>query len=166
MQIRSFFVFALAALANGNPIVQSSVREAGSLSHMARNLPRGWPSWGSGYDDAKALYFMTNTATNAIVAIPIGQDGFPDVSAKTTTATGGMGGNTVSTTNGSKNGPDALNSQGSLQVAGDVSSHPRLRVTVHRNPRLLTFPSSPSSSWPSMQAQAPCRCSRSHKRTH
>ena len=163
MQIQSLTVFALAACANGKPLVQSSAREAGSLDDMARNIPRRGPSWESGLNGAKALYFMTNRAENAIVAIPIGHDGFPDVAAKTMTATGGMGGNLASTTDGSKNGPDALSSQGSVQVVGDVSSNASLRVTVHRNARLLTFA---ISSWPSTQAQAPCPCSRSPNTTH
>ena len=72
---------------------------------------------------AKALYFMTNLASNSIVALPVAEDG--SVSAGTTTSTGGAGGNLVNAMTSAKNGPDALGSQGSVQVAGNVCDYLR-----------------------------------------
>jgi hypothetical protein len=73
-----------------------------------------WGGWG-----AETLYFMTNEAANAVVSLPIAQDG--SLSTWKMVATGGVGGSLVSPTNGSPDGPDALGSQGSVQVADNVS---------------------------------------------
>jgi hypothetical protein len=68
---------------------------------------------------AKAIYFMTNEAENAVVALPMSLNG--TLATGTTTSTGGAGGSEVSMTDGTPNGPDALGSQGSVQVADNVS---------------------------------------------
>lgn len=68
---------------------------------------------------AKAVYFMTNEAQNAVVALPVGMNG--SLAMGTTTSTGGAGGSQVSMTDGTSNGPDALGSQASVQVADNVS---------------------------------------------
>jgi hypothetical protein len=81
--------------------------------------PGGWPGHGGGMEKAKAVYFMTNLASNSIVALPVAEDG--SVSAGTMTSTGAAGGNLVDPMKGTPNGPDALASQGSVQVAGSVS---------------------------------------------
>lgn len=71
---------------------------------------------------ARAIYFMTNPflAPNSVVAIPIGKDG--SLSEPVYTLTGGNGGgygkNVVT---GLPGGPDAFGSQGSVQVAANVS---------------------------------------------
>jgi hypothetical protein len=83
--------------------------------------PSGSNGWGM--QKAKALYFMTNLASNSIVALPVAEDG--SVSAGTMTSTGGAGGNLVNAMTGAKNGPDALGSQGSVQVAGNVCDYLR-----------------------------------------
>jgi hypothetical protein len=70
-------------------------------------------------EKAKAVYFMTNLASNSIAALPVADDG--SVSAGTMTSTGAAGGNLVDPKKGTPNGPDALASQGSVQVAGNVS---------------------------------------------
>lgn len=85
--------------------------------HYGRD-PGYKPDHGYDMQKARAVYFMTNLASNAIVALPVGQDG--TVSAGTMTSTGGAGGNLVDPTKGTPNGPDALGSQGSVQVVGDV----------------------------------------------
>jgi hypothetical protein len=79
----------------------------------------GWPGYGGGMEKAKAVYFMTNLASNSIAALPVADDG--SVSAGTMTSTGAAGGNLVDPKKGTPNGPDALASQGSVQVAGNVS---------------------------------------------
>lgn len=64
----------------------------------------------------KAIYFITNEAENAIVALPIGKNGM--VSKGSTTKTGGKGSISI---NGAKMMPadtDALVSQSALTVAG------------------------------------------------
>ena len=53
--------------------------------------PGGWPGHGGGMEKAKAVYFMTNLASNSIVALPVAEDG--SVSAGTMTSTGAAGGN-------------------------------------------------------------------------
>jgi hypothetical protein len=73
-----------------------------------------------GAHPAKAVYFMTNEAENAVVALPVGMNG--SIAMGTTTSTGGAGGSQVSETDGAPNGPDALGSQASVQVADNVSS--------------------------------------------
>ena len=67
---------------------------------------------------AEAVYFMTNEAQNAVVALSVAKDG--SLSTWTMTATGAAGGSLVSATDGTPNGPDALGSQGSVQVTDNV----------------------------------------------
>jgi hypothetical protein len=69
--------------------------------------------------NAKAIYFMTNTANNSIVALKVAADG--TVSDGSVTATGGAGMSGVDST-GAPAAPDALFSQGSVKVAGNVSA--------------------------------------------
>jgi hypothetical protein len=69
--------------------------------------------------NAKAIYFMTNTANNSIVALKVATDG--TVSDGSVTATGGAGMSGVDAS-GAPAAPDALFSQGSVKVAGNVSA--------------------------------------------
>jgi hypothetical protein len=69
--------------------------------------------------NAKAIYFMTNTANNSIVALKVAADG--TVSNGSVTATGGAGMSGVDAS-GAPAAPDALFSQGSVKVAGNVST--------------------------------------------
>jgi hypothetical protein len=69
----------------------------------------------------KAVYFITNDATNAVVALPIGPDG--KLSAGTVTQTGGAGSASLKS-DGQPAAPDALVSQSALTIAGDVSQAP------------------------------------------
>ena len=67
----------------------------------------------------KAIYFLTNDAENAVVALAIGSDGL--LSKGTTTKTGGAGSNSISGATGQKAAPDALVGQSALTVVGQVS---------------------------------------------
>jgi hypothetical protein len=73
----------------------------------------------AGTTDAKVIYFMTNQATNSIVAIPVGSDG--TLSGGTLIGTKGSGGNLIDTATNGPAAPDALASQGSVKVAGNAS---------------------------------------------
>lgn len=73
------------------------------------------PCGGSG----KALYIITNEATNEVVALPIGMDGM--LSTGISMATGGAGANAVDGSTNEPAAPDALVSQSALTVAGNVS---------------------------------------------
>ncbi|KAK9233830.1 hypothetical protein V1525DRAFT_351249 [Lipomyces kononenkoae] len=64
----------------------------------------------------KAIYFLTNEAENAIVAVPIGLDG--KLSHGTVTFTGGAGSSSISASTMMPAGPDALISQSSVTIAG------------------------------------------------
>lgn len=69
----------------------------------------------------KAVYSMTNTEENAVIAVPIGPDA--KLAGGAATATGGKGAVSV---DGAANAPaakDGLVSQSSLSIAGNVSPH-------------------------------------------
>jgi hypothetical protein len=66
----------------------------------------------------KAIYFLSNNAENAVVAVPIGADG--KLSGGVINPTGGKGGNSISSATNNTAGPDALASQAALTVAGMV----------------------------------------------
>jgi hypothetical protein len=67
----------------------------------------------------KAVYFITNGAENAVVALPIGKDGM--LSKGTTTKTGGAGSIAINGATNEPGVPDALVGQSSLTVVGNVS---------------------------------------------
>ncbi|MCJ1448750.1 MAG: hypothetical protein MMC23_009267 [Stictis urceolatum] len=66
----------------------------------------------------KAVYFMTNAKQNSIVALKVAQDG--TLSDGTITSTGGGGSTEVDPSTGAPTVPDALSSQGSVRVAGNM----------------------------------------------
>ena len=68
---------------------------------------------------AKAIYFLTNDAVNAVVALPIKSDG--TLLMGTVTATGGSGSNAVAGTTMEPLAPDALVGQSALIISGNVS---------------------------------------------
>jgi hypothetical protein len=68
----------------------------------------------------KAVYFITNDAENAVVALPIGKDGM--LSAGTVTKTGGAGSNSIDGMTMMAAVPDALVGQSALTVVGNVRS--------------------------------------------
>jgi hypothetical protein len=65
-----------------------------------------------------AIYMLTNEASNAVVAVPIGQDGLLNGAAATSTATGGAGANAVDASDGKPAAPDGLFSQQAVTIAG------------------------------------------------
>jgi hypothetical protein len=71
----------------------------------------------SGVKVGKAVYFITNEAENAVVALPIAADG--TLSAGTVTKTGGAGSIALGVM-GEPALPDALVAQSALTVAGNV----------------------------------------------
>ncbi|KFY96698.1 hypothetical protein V498_02542 [Pseudogymnoascus sp. VKM F-4517 (FW-2822)] len=64
----------------------------------------------------KAIYFLTNEAQNAVVALPVGCDG--TLSGGSVTGTGGKGSNAIDTNTSLPAAPDALGSQSALTVSG------------------------------------------------
>ncbi|OBT57099.1 hypothetical protein VE04_02169 [Pseudogymnoascus sp. 24MN13] len=64
----------------------------------------------------KAIYFLTNNAQNAVVALPVGCDG--TLSRGSVTGTGGKGSNSIDMGTNLPAGPDALSSQSALKVSG------------------------------------------------
>jgi len=84
----------------------------------------------------KAIYFLTNDAENAVVALPIGADG--TLSAGKLAKTGGAGSVAVDE-DGKPAAPDALVGQSALTVVGNVSFHPpstSVQRTISLTPRL------------------------------
>ena len=76
----------------------------------------------------KAVYFMTNAADNAVVALPVKPNG--QLADGSITPTGGKGLNTVNAMTGQPNLIDGTNSQGSVRVTGQVA----LPMNPHRSP--------------------------------
>lgn len=77
-----------------------------------------WSSWKK---SPQAIYFLTNDASNAVAAVPIGSDGL--LSMGTITPTGGSGSNVIVAATGEPAGPDALDGQQCLTVSGNVRIH-------------------------------------------
>lgn len=97
----------------------------------------------------KAVYLITNEAENAVIALPIGADG--KLSAGKMAKTGGRGSVAVNA-EGKPETPDALVSQSSLAVAGNVSLLTGLRLAcLGKTYKKLTC-TFPRTSSPSMQA--------------
>jgi hypothetical protein len=69
--------------------------------------------------DGRAVYMITNEKNNAVVAVPIGQDGLLKAGGSST-ATGGAGANGIDGANNQPAAPDPLFSQSSLTLAGNV----------------------------------------------
>ncbi|KAI5926236.1 hypothetical protein F4810DRAFT_586381 [Camillea tinctor] len=68
--------------------------------------------------NGKAIYLITNDNTNAVVSIPIGEDGLLQTTG-TSTATAGAGSNSFDGLTNQTAAPDALFSQSSLTIAGN-----------------------------------------------
>lgn len=71
-------------------------------------------------NNGKAVYVMANQATNAVIAVPIAANGLLSAKAGSSTATGGAGASGIDSATNESAGPDALFSQSSLKVAGNV----------------------------------------------
>ncbi|RYP17823.1 hypothetical protein DL765_004307 [Monosporascus sp. GIB2] len=78
----------------------------------------------------KAVYLLTNDAENAIVALPINADG--TLSKGSSTKSGGKGATSIDGATGELAATDALISQGSLTIAGQVShdSEPTVHLDI------------------------------------
>lgn len=66
----------------------------------------------------KAIYFLTNDAQNAVVAMAVNPDG--SLGESSITPTGGAGANSIDGMTGLPAVPDALVGQGALTIAGQV----------------------------------------------
>jgi hypothetical protein len=86
---------------------------AHSIDSCPRDPTNGWPA-------GKAVYVQSNEQNNSIISIPIGRDG--KLYGGMVTSSGGMGGDGIDGTTNKAAAPDALSSQGSVTVGGDVSA--------------------------------------------
>ena len=77
-------------------------------------LPREW-------DQPRALYYITNDAQNAVVSLNVADDG--SLSEGSMILTGGAGSHALNAT-GQVSGGDALYSEGSIKVVGQVRMLP------------------------------------------
>ena len=101
--------------------------------------------------NAKAIYFMTNAAKNAIVALKVAADG--TLSDGSITATGGAGMNGVDS-KGAPAAPDALFSQGAVKVAESVS------IIIINVTYIMSFVADQCRAWlPSIPGQIQSQCS-------
>lgn len=69
----------------------------------------------------KAIYFLTNDARNAVVALPVGCNG--TLSHGSVTETGGKGSNAIDMDTNLPAAPDALVSQSALTISGQVRNY-------------------------------------------
>lgn len=106
------FIFALLlSIAAAAPYQRQGQNSKSCMQKLQQN-----PSPAS---TGRAIYFLTNDAQNAVVALPIGNDG--RVSKGTVTKTGGAGANSIDGATNQKAAPDALIGQSALTVVGRVS---------------------------------------------
>lgn len=94
---------------------------ASALLTSANPIAKGntWLQWKLP-EKAKCLYLATNLKPNSIRALPVNGDGSLSVQGSTT-MTGGDGSNEVDPPKLTPHAPDALGSQGSVQLVDDVS---------------------------------------------
>jgi hypothetical protein len=71
--------------------------------------------------NGKAVFMLSNQAENAVVAVPIAQDGTLNEKGASSTKTGGAGATGIDGSTNKPSNPDALFSQSALTVAGNVS---------------------------------------------
>ncbi|KAA8649490.1 uncharacterized protein ATNIH1004_002161 [Aspergillus tanneri] len=88
-----------------------------TMRYWAPLLPEGsqYPDTGCAAS-GKAIYFLSNNAENAVVAVPINPDG--TLHDGTVTITGGTGSNAIDRGTNETATPDALLSQGALSIVG------------------------------------------------
>ncbi|KAI5459239.1 hypothetical protein BGZ63DRAFT_447794 [Mariannaea sp. PMI_226] len=87
------------------------------LAPLALPVSAHPPPCDTGSSSGKAIYMITNDASNAVVAVSIGRNGL--LSHGSNTATGGAGANSISSSTNQPAAPDALISQSSLTIAGN-----------------------------------------------
>ncbi|OQU96621.1 hypothetical protein CLAIMM_02674 [Cladophialophora immunda] len=103
-----------------NKLLQSSLLLAASIGSIQAAPSPHLGKWGKGLAQAKgarAIYFITNDASNSVAAVPVASNGM--LSEGTLTPTGGDGGNSISGTTNEPAAPDALISQSALTIAGN-----------------------------------------------
>lgn len=71
--------------------------------------------------NGKAIYMLSNHASNSVVAVPLSDDGSLNEAGGSSTNTGGAGANGVDGSTNQPAAPDPLFSQSALTVAGNVS---------------------------------------------
>lgn len=107
-------------------MVHSIARAAVLLSCLSPAVLAFRPSHGYGWNSVgKAIYFISNDADNAVVALPIKSDGTVSMGSKT--PTGGEGSNIATNGTSMRQAPDSLGSQGSVTAVGEVC------LAVHRD---------------------------------
>ncbi|OBT75017.1 hypothetical protein VF21_06325 [Pseudogymnoascus sp. 05NY08] len=94
-------------------LLQKILLSAALLRLAVEGAPSTATKQGNG---PKAIYFLTNNAQNAVVALPVGCDG--TLSHGSVTGTGGKGSNSIDKNTNLPAGPDALSSQSALTVSG------------------------------------------------
>ena len=80
--------------------------------------------------NGKAVYMLSNQASNSVIAVPIAEDGSIDEAGASSINTGGSGANGVDGSTNQPAVPDALFSQSALAVAGNVSQGPPCISTI------------------------------------
>ena len=100
-----------------------------TCSLSAPSRPSGTGGHHGGAPSAKALYFITNDASNAVAAVPIGSNGM--LSMGTVTPTGGSGEVSISSADNQPASPDGLLSQSCLTIAGNVCFLSRQNPELH-----------------------------------
>ncbi|KAL5415570.1 hypothetical protein PMIN06_009119 [Paraphaeosphaeria minitans] len=88
-----------------------------TLGEAAPWIPKNTP-WHQQHTTGKAIYFITNEAENAVVALPIKRDG--SLAAGKSTKTGGAGEVMIQAATGNPQHPDGLASQSSLTIVGNT----------------------------------------------
>ncbi|OAL55137.1 hypothetical protein IQ07DRAFT_499576 [Pyrenochaeta sp. DS3sAY3a] len=98
----------------------------------------------------KAVYFLTNDAQNAVVAVPIDSTG--SLSGGTMTSTGGAGSNSIDSATNAKAAPDALIGQSALTIVDQFlfavnagSNTITMMAISSKDPTLLTIVGQPAA---------------------
>ncbi|KAF2846865.1 hypothetical protein T440DRAFT_404848 [Plenodomus tracheiphilus IPT5] len=106
-------IFSIALLSSVAAAAPHQRHGAGAVQNSRPSC--GQQASGNAATTGKAIYFLTNDASNAVVALPIAGDG--KLSKGTVTPLGGAGSNSLDAT-GAKAAPDALVGQSALTVVG------------------------------------------------
>lgn len=103
-----------------SPVLFALLTSSALISDVsaAPSKARAWTSWTKNAGPS-AVYLTTNLQQNAVIALPVAEDG--TLSAGTVTSTGGAGSTAINGASGQLQAPDALLSQSALTIAGNVS---------------------------------------------
>ncbi|POS79352.1 hypothetical protein DHEL01_v202237 [Diaporthe helianthi] len=103
----STFVSLLALASSAIQVSARPARSCGSKGCAAK------------VTNGKAVYMLSNQASNTVVAVPIAQDGTLNEAGGSSTTTGGAGATGIDGSTNAPSNPDALFSQSALTVAGN-----------------------------------------------